>query len=143
MRLQRHAAQRVQTMHLEPGAKSFPLLPLQSPSLYFCKSTHPPIRLDRVGVHMQYAETNFLCVSQDMLPKGFEPCALKQVQSPSIFCLCKVPLSIFASLYFCKSAHPPIRPSVLIALACTSSRPEPISYASPKTCCPKGPNHAP
>ena len=61
--LQKHAAQRVQTMHLDPGAKSFHLLPLQSPSLYFCKSTHPPIRLDRVSVHMQYAETNFLCVS--------------------------------------------------------------------------------
>ena len=72
-------------------------------------SAHPPIRLDRVGVHMQYAETNFLCVSKDMLPKGFKPCTLTLVQSPSIFCLCKVPLSIFASLYFCKSTHPPIR----------------------------------
>ena len=78
-------------MRPETGAKSFHLLPLQSPSLYFCislflqvhASAHPSIRLDRVGVHMQYAETNFLCASKDMLPKGFEPCALKLLQSPS------------------------------------------------------------
>ena len=68
---------------LPKGLKPCTLKLVQSPSLYFCKSTHPPIRLDRVSVHMQYAETNFLCVSKDMLPKGFKPCALKQVQSPS------------------------------------------------------------
>ena len=99
----RHAAQRVRTMHPETGAKS--LLKF----LQVRPSAHPSTRLDRVCMHIQYAETNFLCVSQDMLPKGFKPCTLTLVQSPSIFCLCKVPLSIFASLYFCKSTHPPIR----------------------------------
>ena len=45
--LQKHAAQRVQTMHLEPCAKS--LLKF----LQVHPFAHPPIRLDRVGVHMQ------------------------------------------------------------------------------------------
>ena len=48
--LQKHAAQRVETMHLEPCAKSLSLFLHLS---IFASPPIRPIRLDRVGVHMQ------------------------------------------------------------------------------------------